>query len=313
MTALAGGVGGAKLLVGLQQVVDPEDLTAIVNTGDDATIYGVHVSPDVDIVTYWLAGLADTDRGWGLRGDTFHTVDALGRLGADAWFSLGDRDLATCIFRTERLGRGRSLSDVTQEIAGALGVGPRVLPATDDPIRTTVTTTDGRVLAFQEYFVKERTAPEVAGVAFSGIDDAKPAPDVLDAIDACDVVVVCPSNPILSIGPIVGIAGIHDALTRHQRVIAVSPIIGGRAVKGPADRLLERLAGESSAARVAELYREWCDVFVVDRVDADHCDRVRAAGTDPVALDTLMGGPSESQRLARSVLEAASAREGGAA
>ena len=311
VTALAGGVGGAKLLVGLQRIVDPEGLTAIVNIGDDATIYGVHVSPDVDIVTYWLAGVADTERGWGIRDDTFEVVGALGALGIENWFSLGDRDLATCLSRTQRLADGESLSSVTAGVATALGVRTRVLPASDDPVRTMVTTSSDQVLSFQEYFVKERTAPEVDRVDYHGLEDAKPAPGVLDAIEEADVVIVCPSNPILSIDPIVRLPGVRDALERHARVAAVSPIVGGAAVKGPADRLLRRLYGESSASRVAELYSEWCDVFVLDGSDSAQADRVRAAGPAAFATNTIMDGAVGSERLARFVVDHATSPEGG--
>ncbi|MEA2498590.1 MAG: 2-phospho-L-lactate transferase, partial [Actinomycetota bacterium] len=197
VTALAGGVGGAKLLVGLELAAGSE-LTAIVNTGDDAEIYGVHVSPDVDIVTYWLAGLADTERGWGLEGDTFLVVDGLASLGYDSWFRLGDRDFATCIYRTERMRAGATLSDATREIALALGVRPTVLPMTNDPVATVIDTTDGRTLEFQEYFVKERQMPEVKEVRITGASEASPAPGVLDSIRSADKVVLCPSNPIVS-------------------------------------------------------------------------------------------------------------------
>jgi LPPG:FO 2-phospho-L-lactate transferase len=199
VTALAGGVGGAKLMIGLDRAVPPEDLTAIINTGDDAVIYGVHVSPDVDIVTYWLAGLADVQRGWGIKDDTFSIVAALKALGQEAWFQLGDRDFATCLVRTARLRAGASLTTITDEIRRHLNVRPRILPMSDDPVRTSFVTTDDRRLEFQEYFVKEQHRPDIAEVILNGIDDAKPAPGVLDAINEADLIVVCPSNPIISI------------------------------------------------------------------------------------------------------------------
>jgi LPPG:FO 2-phospho-L-lactate transferase len=303
VTALAGGVGGAKLLVGLQHVLSAGKLTAIVNTGDDAHVYGVHVSPDVDIVTYWLAGVADVDRGWGIRDDSFRVVEALERLGAETWFRLGDRDLATCILRTQQEIAGATLSEITDEIRRALGVPTRILPATDDSVRTTIDCSDGRVLGFQEYFVRERTEPDVAAVRFDGAERARPAPGVLDAIRRADRVVVCPSNPVLSIAPILAVPGVRDALRGRSGVVAVTPIVAGRALKGPADRLLLGMFGESSATGVARLYRDFCDTFVLDA--ADDADRrvIEALGLDAAALDTIMGDEAASARLAAEVVD----------
>ena len=297
VTALAGGVGGAKLLVGLDRAVGT-DLTAIVNTGDDARLYGVHVSPDVDIVTYWLSGLADTERGWGIRGDSFEVVDALARLGHESWFRLGDRDFATCIYRTERLENGESLSAITEHIRKTLGVRPAILPMTDARVATMVRTSDGRLLDFQEYFVKERTEPDVIEVSFDGIEGAVPAPGVLDSIASADVVVLCPSNPIVSIGPIVGLAGVRAALRRHPRVVGVSPIVRGAALKGPADRLLRSLGAQASASGVAEMYADFCDAFVVDASDEEELAKVEAAGMTAFAYDTIMRDLDSSERLA---------------
>jgi len=301
VTALAGGVGGAKLLVGLDRVVGA-DLTAIVNTGDDARLYGVHVSPDVDIVTYWLSGLADTDRGWGLRGDSFEVVEGLKRLGHDSWFRLGDRDMATCMYRTERLARNESLSTITDVIRRALGARPTILPMSDDRVATMLRTSDGRVLDFQEYFVKERTEPEVVEVEFDGIDVAGPGPAVLDRIVAADVVVLCPSNPIVSIGPIVGLHGVRATLRDHPHVVAVSPIVRGAALKGPADRLLRSLGAQASASGVAEMYADFCDVFVVDASDEEELAKVEATGMRAAAIDTIMKDHDSSERLARSLV-----------
>lgn len=303
VTALAGGVGGAKLMIGLDRSLPPEDLTAIINTGDDAVMYGVHVSPDVDIVTYWLAGLADVERGWGLKDDTFSLVDGLKKLGQDAWFQLGDRDFATCLLRTMRMKSGATLSEVTDEIRSHLKVGPRLLPMTDDSVRTSFVTSDGRSLEFQEYFVKERHRPAIAEVVLNGIDDAVPGPGVLEEIAGADVVVICPSNPILSIGPIVGLAGVREALRKHPKVIAVSPIVRGAALKGPADKLLETAGVQVSAAGVAGMYSDFIDGFVFDRVDESHHSEVEAAGGVPaVALDTIMANTSASEQLARGIL-----------
>ncbi|MEA2507067.1 MAG: 2-phospho-L-lactate transferase [Actinomycetota bacterium] len=302
ITALAGGVGGAKLLVGLQKALGLRELTAIVNTADDAEIYGVHVSPDVDIVTYWLAGIADRERGWGIRGDTFNVVDGLEALGEQSWFRLGDRDLATCLHRTERLNQGAPLSEVTAAAAERLGVPTRILPMSDDRVRTEITTSDDRTLKFQEYFVRERTEPEVAGVRFLGIEKATPAAGVLRAIEEADRVILCPSNPIVSIGPILGISGVRESLRRHPSVVAVSPIIRGSALKGPADRLLTSLGFRSTASGVAELYRDFCDIFVVDATDSSEIDKVEAMGVSAAAANSLMRDETDSVALARSLL-----------
>ena len=301
VTALAGGVGGAKLLVGLQEVVG-EDLTAIVNTGDDATIYGVKVCPDVDIVTYWLAGIADTGRGWGIEGDTFQVVDALGKLGYETWFSLGDRDFATCLHRTRLLEQGRTLAQVVDDVRRSLGVRARILPMSDDPVPTKIITVDGTELEFQEYFVREQQKPEVAEVAFEGAAVASPAPGVVDAIEEADVVALCPSNPIVSIAPILALDGVRDALVAHPHVLAVSPIVKGAPLKGPADRLLSAMGAKVSASGVAELYAAFCNLFIVDASDADEAEKARASGLESVALDTIMVDRAASERLARSLL-----------
>lgn len=312
ITALAGGVGGAKLLVGIDRAFrrardeDPagqraRSLTAIVNTGDDDTIYGVHVSPDVDIVTYWLAGLADYRRGWGLRDDTFHAVEAFGALGVETWFNLGDRDLAVCLYRTERLRAGAALSAVTEAIRRALGVPARILPMSDCLVPTKIETADGRTLRFQEYFVKERQAPEVSGVGLAAARAAEPAPGVLEAIAQADVVVVCPSNPIVSVAPILALRGVRDALEAHPKVVAVSPIVAGAALKGPADRMLRSLGHGASALGVAELYASFCDKFVLDERDEDQVPAVWELGMEAVALDTVMDDLAGSERLARAI------------
>jgi LPPG:FO 2-phospho-L-lactate transferase len=302
VTALAGGVGGAKLLVGLQRLLGA-DLTAVVNTGDDAVIYGVHVSADLDICTYWLAGIADTHRGWGIEGDTFSVVEGMRALGLDAWFNLGDRDFATCLLRTGRLASGSTLSETTDELARRLGVRARILPMSDDEVRTVIATGDGRSLDFQEYFVRERTAPEVIGVIFAGMAVAAPAPGVIASIQEADVVVVCPSNPLVSIGPILGIRGVREALQAHPRVVAISPIIKGAALKGPADRMLASLGEEASAAGVARLYEDFTDVFVVDASDGDQVSRIEATGVRATSLDTIMSDHNAAERLAVEVLE----------
>ncbi len=303
VTSLAGGVGAAKLLVGLERALAPDRLTAVVNTADDTVCYGVHVSPDIDIVTYWLADIADVERGWGIRGDTFQVLDGLERLGVATWFRLGDRDFATCVYRTERLQEGVTLSTATDDIRRALGVRSHLLPMSHDPVRTRLWTSDGRRLDFQQYFVREGTRPDVTRIEYVGADDAKPAPGVIDAIERADAVVVCPSNPLLSIGPILALPDVREALVAHPRVVAVTPIVRGVALKGPADRLLARLVGESSASAAARLYRDFCDIFVVDSSDREEMGRVEGTGVSTVALDTIMKDLAASERLARAILQ----------
>ena len=302
VTALAGGVGGSKLLIGLQDALAPTELTAIVNTADDTSMYGVYVSPDVDIVTYWLSGLADTNRGWGLKDDTSNLVEGLGRLGTENWFSLGDADFATCLFRTNRMAAGATLSAVTDEIRRALGVRARILPMSDDPVQTRIVTEDGRTLEFQEYFVKERQEPAVREVRFAGIGDAKPAPGVIDAITDANRVVLCPSNPVVSLAPILTLSGVRDALKEHPDVVAVSPIIGGRAVKGPADKMLPTVGAEVSAAGVARLYADFCNTFVVDEADADQIGPIQELDMRAVVTNTLMTDTQRSVELANALL-----------
>jgi LPPG:FO 2-phospho-L-lactate transferase len=304
VTALAGGVGGAKMLVGLSRAASAENLTAIVNTGDDASLYGVHISPDVDIVTYWLAGIADTIRGWGIRDDTFAVIEALRSLDVDAWFSLGDRDLGTCLYRTERLRAGATLTMVTQEICTSFQVASRVLPMSDEAVRTKVVTDDGRVLDFQEYFVKERTRPEVAEIKIEAAGARRPGPDVLAAIRDADTVVICPSNPLLSIDPILSLDGVRDALRTRPSVVAVTPIVRGGAIKGPADRLLKRLTGEASASAVARHYGDLVDIFVVDTSDPEEVSKVTALGVRCLRADTIIRDHDSSELLAQTILSA---------
>jgi LPPG:FO 2-phospho-L-lactate transferase len=302
ITALAGGVGGAKLLIGLQSALSPGDLTAIVNTGDDSVIYGVHVSPDVDIVTYWLAGIADRDRGWGIAGDTFGVVDSIAALGGESWFRLGDRDLASCLHRTERLRTGAPLSVITDEIRRALGVQTRVIPMSDDAVPTRIVCGDV-TYEFQEWFVRERQQPEVTAVEFEGLDSAKPAPGVLDAISDADAVILCPSNPVVSLGPILALPEVRDRLREHSRVVAVSPIVQGAPIKGPADKLLAASGSSVTASGVAGLYADFCDIFVIDKRDSGEAAKVEALGMRPLVVDTLMTDPAASEQLARHLLD----------
>ena len=265
-------------------------------------IYDVHVSPDVDIVTYWLAGIADTERGWGIEGDTFDVIEALGRLGTESWFRLGDRDLATCMFRTERLRAGDTLTAATDTIRRALGVPTTILPMSDEPVSTRLVTVDGRTLEFQQYFVAERQEPEIGEVRFAGIADAKPAPGVIEAIESADKVILCPSNPVVSIGPILALPEVRDVLKAHPSVTAVSPIVRGAPLKGPADKLMRTIGADVSASGVAALYSDFVSLFVVDASDPEEIDRVEEAGIGAVGLDTIMTDHEASERLATALL-----------
>lgn len=295
------------MLRGLVEVVPPGELVAVVNTGDDSEFHGLHVSPDIDTVTYTVSGNIDPERGWGLVDESWRAMENLGRYaphGAVTWFNLGDRDLATHLWRTGRLRAGATLSEVTADLATAWGLGLRVLPMTDDPVATMVDTPDGE-LAFQEYFVARRHDVAVRGVRFDGIEAARPAPGVLEAIAAADAIVVCPSNPIVSIGPVLAVAGVRDALrARRDRVVAVSPIVAGAALKGPADRMLHDLGHESSVVGVARLYRDIASVLVIDEADAAAADAVVAEGVRCVVTDTIMAKPGVAASLSRAALEA---------
>lgn len=305
ITVLAGGVGAARLLEGLAAVIEPRDITVISNVGDDEEFFGLHVSPDIDIVIYTLAGAIDPEKGWGLTGETFEALAALRRFGYETWFNLGDTDLATHAHRTDLLRRGATLSEATASVAEAFGLAVRVLPVTDDRLRTRVLTDSGE-LPFQEYFVKRRTEDEVRAVRFDGAESARPAPGVLDSLAEADVVVVAPSNPVVSIGPLLAVPGVRDALrAREKPVVGVSPIIGGRTVKGPADRMMASLGMTPSAAGVARAYADFLDVLVIDQADAALAREVEAAGVRAVVAPTLMSGLSEKRALAERVLRAA--------
>jgi LPPG:FO 2-phospho-L-lactate transferase len=306
VVALAGGVGAARLLRGLVRAVPPEDVTALVNTGDDLEFYGVHVSPDLDIVTYTLAGVVDPERGFGLAGDTFHVIEALGALGHATWFRLGDRDLATCLHRTQRLRAGAGLAAISDEIRRAHGLALRILPMSEAPCPTYVRLGDGAVVHFEEYLVRDGAPDDVAGVDLSAAGRAAPAPGVLDAIAAADAILLCPSNPVVSIGPILAVRGVREALRASGApVVGVSPIIGGAPVKGPADRLLRGIGAEVSAIGVARLYRGLAQGFVIDQRDAAQAREVEALGLACRVTDTLMRTPEIATALAASALELA--------
>jgi len=309
LVALAGGVGAARMLRGLAAVVDPSQIVAVVNTGDDIVLHGLHISPDLDTVTYTLAGVINADTGWGLAGESWAAMDALAAFdsGRLAWFRLGDHDLATHLYRTSRLGEGAALHEVTAEISRRFGIAVRILPMSDDQVRTRVTVA-GTEIGFQEYFVGLRHAVRIDSVRFSGAESALPCPGVLDAIATADLVVICPSNPVVSIGPVLAVPGIREAVTaRREHVVAVSPIVAGAALKGPADRMLAELGLESSVVGVAGLYAPFASTLVVDEADAALAGAVEAAGMRCVVAPTVMSGPLEAAALARTVLGRAGA------
>jgi LPPG:FO 2-phospho-L-lactate transferase len=302
ITALAGGVGASKLLLGLHDVIDPSTLTVIVNTGDDISLHGLNISPDLDIVTYTLAGVIDPAKGWGFRDETFHALKRLGVYGRVNWFNLGDRDLATHIHRTAMLAEGKSLSDAVESIRTALGVSSRILPMSDQPVPTFIDTDEG-ALHFQEYLVKRRAEPVVRGIHFEGIEAAQPAPGVLDAIRDAGRILICPSNPLISIGPILAVRGIREALrARKREVFAVCPLVGGKSLKGPSDKMLAQLGYDSSALGVAKLYAEFTGTFVIDREDASQADAIRALGMNVVVIPTVMKTRAQKRKLARALL-----------
>lgn len=305
VAVLAGGVGAARFLEGLVQVVEPDQIAAIVNTGDDAEFYGLHVSPDFDIVLYTLAGLVDEAQGWGVRGDTCGLQEMLARYGQETWFKLGDRDLATHVYRTEMLRQGLSLTQVAARLREALGVRVWLLPMSDEPSRTEIVTPAG-TLPFQEYFVKRRQEDEVLAVRLHAGGGVTPTAAVVEAVERAEAILVAPSNPLVSIGPIVGLIGIRERLRlRRDRVVAISPIIGGVAVKGPLARMLETLRYEVSAYGVAALYADMAGTFVIDEVDADLAPRIRDLGMRVVVAPTLMSGAAEKRALAETTLRAA--------
>lgn len=307
ITALAGGVGAARLLRGLVRVVPPAEVTAVVNTGDDTVLHGLVICPDLDTVTYTLAGMNDDERGWGLAGETWTVMESLERLGGEVWFRLGDRDLATHLYRTQRLADGAPLSLVTSEITTAVGIGARLLPMSDDPVRTRLTLAGGPEIAFQEYFVRRQHAVAVASVRFEGAEDATPGPGVLEALALGDAIVICPSNPVVSIGPLLAVPGIADSLKEHRaRVVAVSPIVAGAALKGPADRLMAELGQEPSVVGVARMYAELAGTLVVDEADAALAGAVEALGVRCIVTPTVMRTVDDAERLSATVLDAVS-------
>jgi LPPG:FO 2-phospho-L-lactate transferase len=303
ITALAGGIGASKLLLGLASVMPPEDITIIANTGDDIELFGLRICPDIDTVVYTLAGVINEEAGWGLTGDTFECLRWLERYGEAPWFNLGDRDLATHIFRTAALRDGRSLTEATDHIRRSLGVRSTILPMTDAYTPTRVVTEEGE-MHFQEYFVRQRCEPRVREIRFDNIESATPAPEVLNAILEAEAVIICPSNPFISIGPILAVPGVREALRQTEaQVIAVTPIIGGRALKGPAADMLRDLGHEVSALGVAALYRDFLNIFVLDETDKACAAGIRSIGVHALTTGTLMNTIEDKRLLARTVLQ----------
>jgi len=305
-TVLAGGVGAARFLRGLTRLVPPSEVVAVVNVGDDLTHLGLRVCPDLDSITYWLAGVVHPEQQWGRAEETHVVASELERFGHDPWFTLGDRDLATHLHRTLRLAQGARLSEVTAEVTRAFGVDVRLLPVTDDPVETRITTTDGRDLHFQEYWVRERGRPEVASVRLAGAEDAVPAPGVLQAIESAEAVLLAPSNPVVSIGTILAVPGIRAAIERTAApVVGVSPVVGGEVVRGMAHRLLPAVGAEVSAVGVARHYGHLLDGWVMDHADAARADEVRERGIACTVTDTMMDDVEVAAALAGSCLELA--------
>lgn len=306
VTVLAGGVGAARFLRGLVAVVDPAAVTVVVNVGDDLEVHGLHVSPDLDSITYHLGEVVHPEQQWGRAKESFTVAEELARFGRETWFTLGDRDLATHLHRTARLREGVPLSQVTAEITRAFGLATRLLPATDDPVATRVTTADGQDLHFQEYWIRDRASHDVEGVELAGAAEARPAPGVVEAITDADVVLVAPSNPVVSIGTILAVPGIEAALTTCSApVVGVSPIVGGGVVRGMADRLLPAIGVPVSAVGVAAHYAGWLDGWVLDREDAAHEQAVAELGLGVRVTDTMMDDPRVAAALARTCLDLA--------
>lgn len=306
IVALAGGVGAARFLRGLVQAVPPARITAIVNTGDDCTFYGVHVSPDLDIVTYTLAGRVDREKGYGIEGDSYTVVDALASHGHETWFRLGDRDLATCLHRTIRLSEGVGLAAVSDEIRRGFGVETRILPMSEDPCPTYVELAGDRRVHFEEYLARDGAPDEVSAVDLSAAAAATPAPGVLEALRDASAILICPSNPVVSIGPILAVPGIRQAVQASPApVVAISPIVGGAPVKGPADRLLRGIGVEVSARGVAGIYCDLCDGYVLDERDREQARDVERLGLRTAVLDTLMRDTRVAAEVAQAALDLA--------
>ena len=303
VTCLAGGVGAAKFLQGLVQIIPHKNITVIVNTGDDIELHGLHISPDPDIVMYTLAGIVDEEKGWGIRDDTFHCLNMFQKYGLETWFKLGDQDLATHIYRTQLLREGFYLDEVTLKLCKALGLEVKILPMTNERVTPQVVTDAGK-MHFEEYFVRRGARDKVLNVVFEGSESAHPAPGVIESIRDADGIIVCPSNPIVSIGPILAVRNVREALRETEaKVVAVSPIVGGATIKGPADKLMRGLGLEVSAYSVASLYQDFLDAFILDEVDRDEKEKVEGLGVKAIVANTVMRSLEDKIKLARLALE----------
>ena len=301
---LAGGVGAARLLNGLKDVLPSEEITAVINTGDDAIMHGLYICPDIDTVTYTLAGVNNVETGWGLQGETWMAMESLKKLGGETWFNLGDKDLATHLYRTARLSEGVGLKEITKEIASAMGISVNLLPMTEDRVETMVTLLEsGDEISFQEYFVKHRHEVPISSVRFNGSQEAQATHGVIDAIREAEVVIIAPSNPLVSIAPIFSISEISDALKeRKEDVVAVSPIVAGSALKGPADRLLNELGYEASVEGVAKYYQDWINTLIIDKADFDSVENIESLGINCVSTETVMSDPQIAASLGSTLL-----------
>lgn len=305
ITTLAGGVGASKFLEGLYRAVPPENISIIVNTGDDLEFFGLYIAPDLDIVTYTLAGLVNPATGWGFPNDTFNCLDLLLRYTeGEQWFNLGDRDLATHIFRTQMLRAGRTLSEVAEHVRTTLGVKSRILPMTDTHTPTTILTSEGE-MHFQEYLVKKRAQPNVTGIRFENIESARPAPGVAEAILDAQAIIICPSNPLISIGPILAVPGMRDLLKETTaKVFVISSVVGGASLKGPTDKMLSDLGREVSAIQIAKTYSDIADIFILDRQDEALASEIEQLGLEVIVTDTIMSDADKKLALAKTVLSA---------
>jgi LPPG:FO 2-phospho-L-lactate transferase len=302
--ALAGGVGGAKLARGLAKLLPPKKLLIIGNTGDDLELYGLHISPDLDILTYTLAGIVDEAKGWGIAGDTFHCLQALKKLGAETWFKLGDKDLATHMHRTSMLQSGSTLSQATAKLCKTLNVKTKIVPMSNDPVRTKIIS-GTRTLDFQEYFVKNRTRDRVTDVVYAGAEKAEPAPGIVEAIRTAERIVLCPSNPILSIGPILAVNPIREELRKTKApVVGVSPIVAGKTIRGPADKIMRSLGHKATALSVAKLYKDFLSHFIIDEADKKEKLQIEKLDIKVTVTNTIMKNAADSIRLAETVLDA---------
>ena len=301
---LAGGVGAARLLNGLKDVLPSEEITAVINTGDDAIMHGLYICPDIDTVTYTLAGVNNVETGWGLQGETWVAMESLKKLGGETWFNLGDKDLATHLYRTARLSEGVGLKEITKEIASAMGISVNLLPMTEDRVETMVTLLEsGDEISFQEYFVKHRHQVPISSVRFNGSQQAQATHGVIDAIREAEVVIIAPSNPLVSIAPIFSISEISNALKeRKEDVVAVSPIVAGSALKGPADRLLNELGYEASVEGVAKYYQDWINTLIIDKADFDSVENIESLGINCVSTETVMSDPQIAASLGSTLL-----------